>query len=365
MKNPILSRCLFICLFVNLFAYSTLYAKTHVIFSPEGSIKETIIENINLSEKSIDVAVHMFTDGEIAEALYNAKERGVKIKIVIDQRQEKKRYPVLEFLKEEDFDLQFLKGNIGGFMNHSFAIFDAKQLVTGSYNWTEYAEKFNYENAIFIDDSVVIKRFQEEFETLYEKSRVSRINKLEETGPYGPHSKVEAITELNKEKVLNPLDNAQIEKEKEPNPKDSIATSVTKTKDIPTEALIQKEQTRSTIKLPGDFLDISFDEFNNIFGEKSNLKNAEKKQLWKNEFKGKYISWTGTILFKGVAIYDWNRVMVDHEDTDIDVQLRFDWRKRRKVTMLSVGDVINYIGRLDSLQGFSSSYKVVNADVLN
>jgi phosphatidylserine/phosphatidylglycerophosphate/cardiolipin synthase-like enzyme len=305
-----------------LFASSILFAKTEVLFSPRGAIKDAIIKNINSSEKSIDIAVLIFTAGEIAEALYEAKERGVKIRIIIDRKQEKKRYPVLEFLKEKDFELRFLKGNTGGFMNHTFAIFDVERLVTGSYNWTEYAEKFNYENALFIDEPDTIKSFQEEFESLYGKSSMDRISKLEESGSYISSSKVEAITERN------------------------------------------NEQVESAIESSNGFLNISFMEFNNIFGKDSTLGKAEKKQLWKNKFKGKDVRWTGKVIYKGIAVYDWNRVVVEHEGVDTNVQLRFNWTKRRTVMRVNVGDVITYTGRLVSLQGFSASYKLAYADVL-
>ena len=167
-KNDLITflSSLGISIVIMLFVLNTLYAKTEVLFSPKGSIKDTIIKTIISSEEKIDIVAFTFTAGDIAEALYNAKERGVKIRIIIDQRQDKERYPPLEFLKEEGFDLQFLKGNIGGSMNNTFAIFDGKLLVTGSYKWTEYAEKFNYENAIFIDESDVIEKYEKEYESL-------------------------------------------------------------------------------------------------------------------------------------------------------------------------------------------------------
>jgi len=84
-----------------LFASNTMYAKTDVLFSPRGLIKETILKTIISSEETIDVAAFTFTSGDIAEALYNAKERGVKIRLVIDQGQDKRCYPVLEFLQEQ------------------------------------------------------------------------------------------------------------------------------------------------------------------------------------------------------------------------------------------------------------------------
>ena len=164
-----------------LFASNTIYAKTEVFFSPRGSIKDAIIKNIISSKGTIDVTAFTFTAGDIAEALYQAKERGVEIKVVIDHTQDAKRYPVLEFLKEEGFNLQFLKGNIGGSMNNAFAIFDDKLLVTGSYTWTEYAEKFNYENAIFIDEPDVVEKYKKEFESLYDKSVLQGAGRMEES----------------------------------------------------------------------------------------------------------------------------------------------------------------------------------------
>ncbi len=353
-----LMRSLCLCSFIIFFVSNILFAKTEVLFSPRGAIKDTIIKNINSSGKSIDIAVLIFTTGEIAEALYEAKERDVKIRIIIDQKQEKKRYPVLEFLKEKDFDLRFLKGNIGGFMNNTFAIFDAERLVTGSYNWTEYAEKFNYENALFIDEPDTIKRFQEEFESLYSKSSMDRISKLEESGSYISSSKVEAITERNNEQVPSSLDNTQI--------KENITTTpdVIK-KDTHIKTYAENGQVESAIESSTNgFLNISFIEFNNIFGKESTLGKAEKKQLWKNKFKGKDVRWTGKVIYKGIAVYDWNRVVVEHEGVDTNVQLRFNWTKRRTVMRLNVGDVVTYTGRLVSLQGFSSSYKLAYADVL-
>lgn len=46
-----------------------------MLFSPKGSIKDTIIKTIISSEETIDIAAFTFTAGDIAEALYNAKER--------------------------------------------------------------------------------------------------------------------------------------------------------------------------------------------------------------------------------------------------------------------------------------------------
>ena len=344
-----------------LFVPDTIYAKTVVLFSPRGSIKDAIIKNIISSRESIDVTAFTFTAGDIAEALYQAKEHGVAIRVIIDQAQDVKLYPVIEFLKEEGFNLQFLKGNIGGSMNNAFAIFDDKLLVTGSYAWTEYAEKFNYENAIFIDEPDVVESYKKEFESLYDKSVVQGA------------SRMEMVAESNKVKELATQDsvsNAKEKSEKNNTPKDNVIKFVSR-KDIEHLNISEDKQVNKvdkrlkTIEEPSkQFVTISFDELDKKFGSESKLDKSEKTRLWKSEYEGKYVRWTGRVSFRGFAVYDWNKVGISHKGSSIDVNLRFDYSKQRTVMKLKVGDIVTYTGKLVSLSSSLSSYRVEDADVL-
>ena len=329
-----------------------IYAKTEVLFSPRGSIKDAIIKNIISSKGTIDVTAFTFTAGDIAEALYQAKERGVQIRVIIDQTQDAKRYPVLEFLKEEGFNLQFLKGNIGGSMNNAFAIFDDKLLVTGSYTWTEYAEKFNYENAIFIDEPDVVEKYKKEFESLYDKSVVQGATRMEESAKQGNVSNTEEKSGKNTI------------------PEDNVLKFVAK-KDIEHLNISEDKQVNKvdkrlkTIERPlKQFVTISFDEFDKKFGSESKLDKSEKTRLWKSEYEGKYVRWTGKISFRGFAVYDWNKVGISHKGSNIDVNLRFDYSKQRKVMKLKVGDIVTYTGKLVSLRSALSSYRLEDVDVV-
>jgi len=356
-----------------LFAPDTIYAKTEVLFSPRGSIKDAIIKNIISSKSTIDVTAFTFTAGDIAEALYQAKERGVKIRVVIDQTQDAKRYPVLEFLKEERFDLQFLKGNIGGSMNNAFAIFDNQLLVTGSYTWTEYAEKFNYENAVFIDELDAVEKYKREFESLYDKSVVQGASRMEESALSTRGSGMEVVAATNKVKEpakLGNVSNTEGKNEKNTTSEDNVIKFVTR-KDIERLNISEDKQVNKVNKRIKtieeslkQFVNISFDEFDKKFGSESKLDKSEKTRLWKSEFKGKYVRWTGRISFRGFAVYDWNKVGISHKGSNIDVNLRFDYSKQRKVMKLKVGDIITYTGRLVSLSSAFSSYRVEDADVL-
>lgn len=58
-------------------------------------------------------------------------------------------------------------------MHNKFAIFDKKLLFTGSYNWTANAERFNYENAVFISDPAIINQYQKEFDKIWNSTPTS------------------------------------------------------------------------------------------------------------------------------------------------------------------------------------------------
>ena len=73
-------------------------------------------------------------------------------------------------LVRDGFNIKITHGIGRGIMHNKFAIFDGKLMVTGSYNWTNNAERFNYENAIFITDPNIIKQYQREFDTMWRTS---------------------------------------------------------------------------------------------------------------------------------------------------------------------------------------------------
>ncbi len=342
-------------IFSVLFAPDTIYAKTEVLFSPRGSIQDTIIKNIISSRGTIDVTAFTFTAGDIAEALYQAKERGVEVRVIVDQTQDVKHYPVLEFLKKEGFDLQFLKGNIGGSMNNAFAIFDDKLLVTGSYTWTEYAEKFNYENAIFIDESDVVAKYKKEFESLYDKSVVQGASRMQVVAASNK------IKELAKESSVSSI---KEQSGKNTTPEDNVIKFVAR-KDVERLNIPEVDKQVKTIEVPSkQFVTISFNEIDKLFGSESKLDKSEKARLWKSEYEGKYVRWTGRISFRGFAVYNWNKVGISHKSSNIDVNLKFDYSKQRKVMQLKVGDIVTYTGRLVSLGSMFSSYRLEDVDVV-
>lgn len=152
-----------------LFLQPSVQAKSQIYFSPDGGARDAILRQINLTRKTIDLAIFDFTAGPVALAIHEAAKRGVKIRIVADRRQAGGKNSEVPYLMEMGVPLKILAGKGRGIMHHKFAIFDGQVMVTGSYNWTENAERFNYENLLVEDDPALIQAFQKEFEKLWSR----------------------------------------------------------------------------------------------------------------------------------------------------------------------------------------------------
>ncbi|HDI82703.1 hypothetical protein DRQ17_04710 [bacterium] len=144
-----------------------------VFFSPNGGCKDAVLKEINSAKRSVQVAVYLLTDREISNALLNAKERGVDVKVVLDGEQaDEISYSKHIYLKKHGVDVRLVyPGKSGkGIMHHKFAVIDKKTLLTGSFNWTPTADRYNHENLLVIKkNKKLLKKFLAEFKRLYKK----------------------------------------------------------------------------------------------------------------------------------------------------------------------------------------------------
>jgi phosphatidylserine/phosphatidylglycerophosphate/cardiolipin synthase-like enzyme len=141
---------------------------SEVLFSPHGGTRDQIIERINRCRSSLDVAMFVFTSTDVAQALVQAHERGVKVRVVRDRSQSNKADDQTVNLQHFGVLVHLITGPGGeGLMHNTFAIFDGKVVYVGSYNWTENAENYNWENAAFIDEKKVVESYLKEFRVLW------------------------------------------------------------------------------------------------------------------------------------------------------------------------------------------------------
>lgn len=159
-----------------------------VLFSPDDQIQKILLHLIESEKESIRLTAYSFTDGEVAQALIGAHNRGIRVEIIADPGTMFDRFGKIPLIKEHDIMIFIYnpdhankndkKNLASSIMHNKFIIFGkniaGKSLVwTGSFNWTKAAHRRNQENVIILDDKQCIDKYAHQFETL--KARCNKI----------------------------------------------------------------------------------------------------------------------------------------------------------------------------------------------
>jgi len=147
-------------------------AQVEPLFSPKGRIKESILKEIESTTSTLDLAIHGITSSDMTQAILKAKGRGVRVRIIADSKQSKLKSSKITYLIHQGIMVKILGGKEYGVMNHRFVIFDGKKVMTGSFDWSEASEKWNYENILILNDSEVVASYRKEFDRLWREKRV-------------------------------------------------------------------------------------------------------------------------------------------------------------------------------------------------
>jgi phosphatidylserine/phosphatidylglycerophosphate/cardiolipin synthase-like enzyme len=158
------------------------FGEARVLFSPDDDIQKELIALINSEKNYIRIAIYSFTDKEIAQALIDAKKRGVMVELVIDPSNMYVQHSKIPMLEDEGitvfaYNPEHLKPNQYTLMHHKFVIFDCctpSQVAlvwTGSFNFTRSASNKNQENVVILQHDNAIKRFESQFDLLKTRCR--------------------------------------------------------------------------------------------------------------------------------------------------------------------------------------------------
>lgn len=142
-----------------------------VYFSPNGGIKQRIIQEIRNERMSIRAALYFLTDKDLANELAKAARKGVSVELICDQSSAEGDWSKIEFLAQENIPLFVYDGGKTSIMHHKFWIFGGHKVITGSFNATKRAETKNHENIVVLDDPAVARQFETEFARVKTRSK--------------------------------------------------------------------------------------------------------------------------------------------------------------------------------------------------
>ena len=115
--------------------------------------------------KSIYISMFYLTNSWITDALIDAKDRGVEIKIIADATLTKE--PTAQVFKIREAGIPVKIENWNGKMHQKSAIFDDEYTIVASTNWTGAAEYANDENMLIIKNEDIAKQQTKEFIRLW------------------------------------------------------------------------------------------------------------------------------------------------------------------------------------------------------
>lgn len=124
-----------------------------VCFTPGDNCVKRLSHFIKQAKHSIFVQAYVFTSYDLANALINAKKRGVKVNMIMDDSQLDPHFHssqrVMKWFKKEAH-MPIWIDQRDGLAHNKVMIIDRHIVETGSFNYTYSAQKHNAENMIFL-----------------------------------------------------------------------------------------------------------------------------------------------------------------------------------------------------------------------
>ncbi len=137
-----------------------------VCFVPGDDCEAMIISAIDTAHESIDVQAYHLSNNNIVGSLMVAEQRGVNVRVILDKVAEKEGAILIEE------GIPVLIDYKRAIAHNKVMIIDGKEVITGSFNFSESAQKRNVENALLIENKDLAKKYEDNFMKRLNQSRV-------------------------------------------------------------------------------------------------------------------------------------------------------------------------------------------------
>jgi phosphatidylserine/phosphatidylglycerophosphate/cardiolipin synthase-like enzyme len=123
---------------------------------------DLILGAINSAHKTILVQAYFLTTRSITRALVSAYRRGVAVQVILDRRNALRiGYPEATYLARSGI-IPLLDG-VHKNAHNKIMIIDSQTVITGSFNFTYSAERYDAENLLLITDPTLARAYIENF----------------------------------------------------------------------------------------------------------------------------------------------------------------------------------------------------------
>lgn len=141
--------------------------RSQAFFSPGTACLQAILQQLRSARRSVELCVFTLSDDRITAEVLATHRRGVSLRCITDNDKEYDRGSDIAQLRAAGIPVAVDRTE--AHMHHKFAIFDGAWLLNGSYNWTRSACDYNEENVVLSNDPSLVRRFADEFDTLWKE----------------------------------------------------------------------------------------------------------------------------------------------------------------------------------------------------
>jgi phosphatidylserine/phosphatidylglycerophosphate/cardiolipin synthase-like enzyme len=149
-------------------------AQTEIHYAPRENLENLDAREIGRAKLSIDMAAYVLSDLQIIEALIDAAERGVVIRLYLDRSQFAEHGPTRGGLVEALLAHPNVVARVKGadlLMHLKAYAVDGEALRTGSGNFSRSGLASQDNDAIFITDPAVVDAFEGNFERIWARAQ--------------------------------------------------------------------------------------------------------------------------------------------------------------------------------------------------
>ena len=142
--------------------------KINAYFSPQDkTVEKALVPLVEKAKSYVYLPVFVITHKKLTQALIDAKNRGVDVKIILDATSVRSNHTTHEILREAGIPLK--TENYAGKVHNKSMIIDDKYVITGSMNFSNSGENRNDENCLVIENSELAKFYKGWFEFIWRK----------------------------------------------------------------------------------------------------------------------------------------------------------------------------------------------------
>lgn len=140
-----------------------------VLFAPEDKVSSKLLPLINNAKSSIRFMAFSFTHEQLGAAMLSRAKAGVDVQGIFETNGSETQYS--ELPKFYCAGMPVRQDSNPSAFHHKVIVIDNNTVITGSYNFSNNADRRNDENVVILNNGEIAKEYLSEFNTRWAESR--------------------------------------------------------------------------------------------------------------------------------------------------------------------------------------------------